>query len=80
MTTKAIAPSVHTLDCLLDEAAEYSQQFISLRAKMKRLKSGSKPYFDLMAKAHILALTVKLKMESVMDESDAITDAIPDDD
>ncbi|MGH9406786.1 MAG: hypothetical protein ACRD3D_13240 [Terriglobia bacterium] len=80
MATKTIAPSVRTLDHLLDEAEEYSKEFLRLRAKMSRLKSGSEPYLDLMADMAIAALSVKLKMESVQEEADAIILAMPDDD
>jgi uncharacterized phage infection (PIP) family protein YhgE len=77
--TKNPAPSVQTLNAMLEESEEYMRELISLSHKMHQLKSGSEKYFDLMADAATAATVVREKMNSLISEVDAITEAMPDD-
>lgn len=74
------APSVQTLNDMLQESEEYLRQLIELSHKMHQVKLGSEKYFDLMADAATAALVVREKMNSLLSEVDAITNAMPDDD
>jgi hypothetical protein len=72
-------PSVHTLNALLEEGEDYMLDLIRVWHKMRQAKPGSERYFNLMADAETCAMVVKSRMESVLKEADAITDAMPDD-
>lgn len=78
--TKNPAPSVHTLNAMLDESEGYMQELIKLSHRMHQVRPGSEKYFDLMADAATAASVVRAKMNSLISEVDAITEAMPDDD
>lgn len=76
--TKNPPPSIDTFEFLIDEGEEYMNNLMRLRRDMKRTRRGSDRYFTLMAEAE--AIRIRARMESIIREGDAITDAIPDDD
>jgi DNA polymerase I-like protein with 3'-5' exonuclease and polymerase domains len=78
--TKNPPPSLDTFEFLLEEGEEYLLNLMRLYRKMKQAKRGSDKYFSLMAEVEAEASRVRARMESVMREGDAITDAMPDDD
>ncbi|MGH9446497.1 MAG: hypothetical protein ACRD3O_12330 [Terriglobia bacterium] len=78
--TKNPPPSLDTFHCLMDEGEDYMLDLIRLWHKMKQAKRGSETYFSRMAEVAVAASVVHARMESVMREDDAITDAMPDDD
>jgi hypothetical protein len=78
--TKNLAPSLDTFEFLLEEGEDYMLDLIRLYRKMRQAKRGSDKYFNLMAEVETAALVVRARMDSIMREADAITDAMPDDD
>ena len=78
--TRNPAPSVQTLNAMLGESEEYMRELITLSRKMHQAKPGSDRYFDLMADAATAAVVLKGKMNFLISEVNAITDAMPDDD
>jgi hypothetical protein len=73
-------PAVQTLNAMLEESEGYMLELIHLSHRMRQAKPGSEKYFNLMADAATAASVVRAKMGSLIDEIDAITDAMPDDD
>jgi hypothetical protein len=78
--TKNPPPSLETFHCLMDEGEGYMLDLIQKWHKMKQAKRGSETYFSRMADVAVAASVVHARMESVMREDDAITDARSDDD
>jgi hypothetical protein len=78
--TKNPPPSLDTFHYLMDEGEDYMLELIRLWHKMKQAKRGSATYFNRMAEVEVAASVVHARMESIMREGDAITDAMPDDD
>jgi hypothetical protein len=72
-------PSLDTFEFLVEEGEEYMRNLMVLYRKMKQARRGSDKYFDLMAEVETEASRVRARMESIMEEGNAITEAMPDD-
>jgi hypothetical protein len=64
----------------MDEGEDYMLELMRLWHKMKQAKKGSETYFNPMADVAVAASVVHARMESIMREDEAVTDALPDDD
>jgi hypothetical protein len=72
-------PSLGTFEFLLEEGEDFMLDLIRLWHKMRQAKRGSDKYFNLMAEVETAAMVVRSRMDSIMKEGDAITEALPDD-
>jgi hypothetical protein len=72
-------PSIHTLNALLEEGEDYMLDLIRMWHKMRQAKPGSDKYFNLMAEVETAAMVVRSRMDSILKEADAITEAMPED-
>lgn len=72
-------PSAETLNFLLEEGEDWLYELIDLWHRLRRTKAGGGKYLNVMAEVAAAASRVHVRMESVMDEIDGITDALPDD-
>jgi hypothetical protein len=82
-TTKSVPKmtgDVRALELFLDEAIEAYQEMISLRQKLRRMKRGSEAYLDLLPEVAVCASVITAKTDVIIEEIDAIEDALPDDD
>ena len=77
-TPKSPAADVHALEVFLDEAVDCCEEMIALRKKLKRLKPGSQAYLDHMPEVAVSVTAVKIKADTLLQEIDAIEDALPD--
>lgn len=75
-----IRPSLERLEGLLDEAIEAYHEMEQLHAKLRRLKRGSERYLDLLPEIWVCGQVIAAKTQAVVEENDAIVDAMPDDD
>lgn len=80
MPSKTISPGVRTLNALMEEGEDYLLDVIRIWRYMRQTDPGSERYLDLMADLAVSVTVVKSRMESVTNEIDAITDALPEDD
>jgi uncharacterized protein YmfQ (DUF2313 family) len=78
MATAKTKPSLELFELILDEAVETCQRMERLRAKLRRVKSGSEAYFEVMSEIAVAAGELNIKTRSLEQEDERITDAMPD--
>jgi hypothetical protein len=73
-------PLVLLYEHALAELLESNRTLAELVAKLKRVKRGSKAYYDLTAEIAVAACVTRAKAQSVEHLDEQLTDAMPNDD
>ncbi len=79
MATKT-APTLGTIERLLDEVDEWHGRVQRVRQKLSRLKRGSEPYLDLLNDLWVELDWLKLKAEVAADALDEFQESLPESD
>ncbi len=77
MATKT-APSLETVERLLDEVEEWYARVHKIRQKLSRLKRGSEAYLDLLPELWVEADVLKRKVETAADAIEEYQESLPE--
>jgi uncharacterized coiled-coil DUF342 family protein len=77
MATKT-APTLETVERLLDEVEEWSGRAQKIRQKMARVKRGSEAYQDLLADLWVELDWLKMKAEVAAEAIDEYQESLPE--
>lgn len=73
------APSLNTVETLVNEAEEWSGHVLKIRRKMRRLRPGSEAYLDLLSDLWVELNWLELKAKHAAQAIDRFEETLPDD-
>jgi hypothetical protein len=79
MATKT-APSLSTVERLLDEVDEWYGRVHGIRQKLASLRPGSDEYLDLLPDLDVELDTLRLKTQHALEALEEFEDSLPDSD
>ena len=73
------APTLATIDRLLDEVEEWSDRVRKVRRKLGRLGQGSEAYLSLLPDLEVEIAVLKSKVEHAHEAIEEFEESLPDD-